>query len=169
MRMILRSHVYSSLLGLGLLAGAPAGSADSIEDIGACAKVSDAVARLACFDELAERVQRAELAVDPGVAVAADEPGEAALPEHLGGADFEEQADNFETHHQGTMTKCQQARDGRWYFWFNNGQVWKQSNINRQRFRECSYLATISRDAFGYKMVIDENGKQRSVRVSRVK
>ena len=169
MKMIHSSHVFPALLGLGLLAGGPAWSAESIADIKACAEVTDADARLACFDELAERVQHEELSVDPASAVAAEEPEEASLPEHLGGADFEEQSDNFETHHQGSIIECQQGRDGRWYFRFSNGQVWRQSNLDRRRFKECSFLATISRDAFGNKMVIEVQGKQKTIRVSRVK
>ena len=169
MKMIHRSYVYTALLGVGLLAVGPAWSAESIADIRACAAVRDADARLACFDELAERVQHEELAVDSTSAVAAEESGEDSLPEHLGGAEFEEQSDNFETHHQGTITECQQGRDGRWYFVFSNGQVWRQSNLGRLRFKECNYLATISRDGFGYKMVIDVKGKQKQIRVSRVK
>ena len=169
MKMIHRSHVFPALLGLGLLAGGPAWSAEPIADIKACAEVTDADARLACFDELAERVQHEELAVDPASAVTAEEPEEGSLPEHLGGADFEEQSDNFETHHQGMITECQQGRDGRWYFRLSNGQVWKQSNLDRRRFKECSFPATFSRDGFGYKMVIEVQGKQRTIRVSRVK
>jgi len=169
MKMIHRSHVFPALLGLGLLAGGPAWSAEPIADIRACAAVTDADARLACFDELAERVQHEELAVDPAPAVAAEEPEEASLPEYLGGADFEEQSDDFVTHHQGTVTGCQQGRDGRWYFIFSNGQVWRQSNVERRRFKECNFLATISRDGFGYKMAIEVQGKQETIRVARFK
>jgi hypothetical protein len=169
MKLIHRSQVVPALLGLGLLASGPAWSEGSIADIKACAEVTDAGARLVCFDELAERVQHEEPAVDPAPAVAAEEPEEASLPEHLGGADFEEQSDNFKTHHQGTITECQQDRDGRWYFRFSNGQVWKQSNLNRLRFKECNFLATISRDGFGHKMVIEVQGKKKTIRRSRVK
>jgi hypothetical protein len=173
MKMIHRGHVHTALLGLGLLAGGPAWSAEPMADIKACAAVRDADSRLACFDELAERVQYEELAADSASAVVAEESGEesgeASLPKHLGGAEFEEQSDDFETHHQGTITECQQGRDGRWYFVFSNGQVWRQSNLDRLRFKECNFLATISRDGFGYKMLIDVKGKQKQVRVSRVK
>ena len=169
MTIIHRSHVFSTLLGLGLLAGGPAWSAESIADIKACAEVTDADARLACFDELAERLQNEEPAVDPATAAATEEPEEASLPDHLGGADFEEQSENFETHHQGTITECKKGRDDRWYFVFSNGQVWKQSNKERRRFKDCNFPATISRDGFGYKMAIEVQGKQQTVRVSRVK
>ena len=167
--MIHRNHVFIALLGLGLLAGGPAWSAEPIAEIKACAEVTDADARLACFDELAARVQREEPAVDPTPAVAAEKPEEASLPEHLGGTEFEEQSDNFETHHQGTITECQKGRDERWYFIFSNGQVWKQSNKERRRFKDCNFQATISRDGFGYKMEMDMQGKQQTVRVSRVR
>lgn len=169
MKMIHRSHVFPALLGLGLLAGDPAWPAEPIVDIRACAAVTDADARLACFDELAERMQRGELTVDPAPAVAAEEPEEASLPEYLGGAEFEEQSDSFIARHQGMVTECQQGRDGRWYFIFNNGQVWRQSNLERRRLKECNFLAKISRDGFGYKMAIEVQGKQQTIRVSRVK
>jgi hypothetical protein len=169
MNRIHRSLVFPVLLALGLMAGGPVWSAEPIAEIKACAEVTEAGARLACFDELAARVRHAEPAVDTTSSVAVEEPGEASLPEHLGGAEFEEQADNFETHHQGLITECQKGRDGRWYFRFSNGQVWKQSNLERRRFKECSFLATISRDGFGYKMAIDVQGQQKTIRVSRVK
>jgi hypothetical protein len=169
MNIVHRSRVFPALLGIGLLAGGPAWSADPIADIKACADVTDADARLACFDELAERVQPEALAVAPASAVVAEEPEEASIPEHLGGADFEEQTDNFETHHQGMITGCQKGRDERWYFRFSNGQVWRQSNVGRQRFKECNFEATISQDGFGYKMVIEVKGKQKTIRISRVK
>ncbi len=169
MKTIHRSHLIPALLGLGLLAGGPAWSADPIADIRTCAGVTDDDARLACFDELAQRVQHEEPPVAPTAAAATEKPEEASLPEHLGGAEFEEQSENFETEHQGTITECQQGRDGRWYFEFSNGQVWKQSNLERQRFRECSMPATISRDGFGYKMAIEVKGKEKTIRVSRVR
>lgn len=169
MTMIHRSHVFPVLLGLGLLAAGPAWSVEPIAEIRACAEVTDGDARLACFDALAERVQLEEPAVDPASGVAAEEPRGSSLPEYLGGAEFEEQSEYFETHHQGTITECQQARDGRWYFRFDNGQVWRQTNLSRQRFKDCSFLAKISRDAFGYKMEIEVNGRQKTIRVARVK
>ena len=169
MKKIHRSHFFPALLGFGLLAGGPAWSADPIADIRSCAEVTDADARLACFDELAERVQREGPAAEPAPAVAAEKPEEASLPEHLGGADFEEQTENYKTEHQGTVTECKKGRDERWYFVFSNGQVWKQSNKERRRFKDCNFPATISRDGFGYKMKIEVQGKEQTVRVSRVK
>ena len=174
MKLIHCSHVFPALLGLGLLASGPACSAETLADIKACAEVTDADARLACFDELAARVQHEEpaIAAEPAVAAApaaAEEPEEDALPDHLGGADFEEQAEDFKTHHQGTITECWHGRDNRWYFRFSNGQIWRQSNADRLRLKECNFPATISRDGFGYKMRIEVQGREKTVRVGRVK
>jgi len=47
------------------------------------------------------------------------------------------------------------------------GQVWKQKNEPRQRYKECDFSVTITKDVFGYKMQIDGEGKQ--IRIGRIR
>ena len=66
--------------------------------------------------------------------------------------------------YRGHVRSCGQLSDDRWYFVFDNEQLWKQSGAGRYRFRECDFDVTITKDFFGYKMKID-GGK--TLRVKR--
>jgi hypothetical protein len=71
-----------------------------------------------------------------------------------------------ESKFRGTVTKCSKGPTGKWYFYFQNGQVWQQRDDDRLRFKDCNFDVTISKDFFGYKMQIEgESGKTRIARV----
>lgn len=66
------------------------------------------------------------------------------------------------------VSKCtENPQSGQYYFYFDNGQVWKQSKYRKLRWRECEFDVTIEKSAFGYDMYIPE--KDRTIRVSRVR
>ena len=65
------------------------------------------------------------------------------------------------------VTSCQKNSSGRVFFFFENGQIWKQTDYSRIRYRECDFDVILTRDSFGYKMKVV--GKKSSYRVSRVK
>jgi len=88
-----------------------------------------------------------------------------SLPDHLGGTVFEKESAQGKFDYRGLVTSCKKGSDGRWYFFFESGQVWKQSNKSRRRFKECYYSVTITRDGFGYKMQID--GESSKIRIAR--
>jgi len=91
------------------------------------------------------------------------------LPDDLGGSSFEKAAEEKTGKAPaptGHVRKCRKTNNDMWYFYFDNGQQWKQSGQGSYRFKECDFYATISKDRFGYKMKI-EGGK--TVRVKRVK
>ena len=90
-----------------------------------------------------------------------------SLPDHLGGTSFEKKSESGEFKHSGLVTSCKKGADSRYYFFFESGQVWRQSNIGRHRFKDCNFVVTIRRDAFGYKMQID--GETSKIRVARRK
>jgi len=159
-------------------AGIPAGVAhagDAVEGLRACAAVADRDARLGCYDDLgkrlleeapAENMSSANIAREPeaaeAVTTAAVTP---SLPDDLGGTAFEKESDKPEN--KGRVTSCKRGADNRWYFFFDNEQVWKESNTGRYRFKNCDFFATISRDGFGYQM--QQEGKTRKIRVKRVR
>lgn len=154
------------LLGTMVVSPGAAQAVDAIAEIEACASIKDGDARLACFDELGERVRKQEPAqpvVDPPVQEAAAEtesPGMTnaqPLPDELGKAETAQ--------YVGLITSCRQGGSGTWYFFFDNGQVWKEVNKRNRRFKDCNSRVTITKDAFGYKMQID--GVKRTVRVQR--
>ena len=165
---------------------------DPVKALGVCAKMTDRDARLACYDELGKSVLDEESAAEqtpqevgvetvaagasavteatgPTIATAPEEGATdiPSLPDNLGGTSFERGSEEGAFKHRGLVTSCQIGADGRWFFFFENGQIWKQSNRSRQRFKECHFFVTITRDGFGYKMQID--GKTSKIRVARKK
>ena len=160
-----RSNTATFILLIAVLATpGVAQTMDPVEELKTCAQVPDAAARLACFDDLGERVLRdaptdedssPEETAQPaaGTPVAAAQ----ALPEDLGRASTAE--------YVGLVTSCRQGGRGDWYFFFDNGQVWKQVNSGGRRFKECNFDATITKDGFGFKMRIES--LDRTIRVKR--
>lgn len=66
----------------------------------------------------------------------------------------------------GVLTDCRKSYSGAYLFYFENGQIWKQVDSRRKRFKNCDRSVTIVRDSFGYKMLIDSDDY---VRVRRLK
>jgi len=156
----------------------PAGithAADAVQALRACAKVADPDARLTCYDDLGKHLLEEESAeemssANDGIQAAAPETVATAeappsLPDNLGGPAFEKESGTPQN--KGRVTSCQKGADKRWYFFFDNEQVWKESNTGRYRFKDCNFLATISRDGFGYRM--QQEGETRRIRVTRVR
>jgi hypothetical protein len=140
-------------------------SVDTVEELEVCARMTDQDARLACFDNLGERVIQEESAdkkpkqeeMTQPEAVTATATNTQPLPDDLG------TPNNIQ--YSGLVTSCQQGQYGDWYFIFDNGQIWKESNKRNLRFKECNFNVTIKKDSFGYKMQID--GEEKTIRVSR--
>ncbi len=156
------------------------------EELRDCAKVSDRYARLACYDSLSESLlgeqtneevsmqevpmqeaprqeaPRQEAPTQEAVAepetVVASEPETQPLPDDFGKSDSN-------VTYSGMITACRQGHYGDWYFVFDNGQVWKETNNRRLRFKECNFKAKISKDGFGYRLTIE--GEEKTYRVRR--
>ena len=140
-------------------------SVDAIEELRICAGLADQEARLACFDDLSERVLQEETAdksptqektVRPEAETATPRVAQ-PLPDELGNA--------AEIEYVGLITSCKKGHYGDWFFFFDNGQVWKEVKKRNRRFKECNFNVTITKDAFGYKMRIE--GEDRTIRVRR--
>ena len=152
-----------------------------------CAAISEADARLVCYDALApvlvgERGEStaAAPAAAPVVAaaavpaaasvVSADElpAAPAPLTDEVGKERIEPKDADERERFAGRVESCQESvQSGQTYFMFENGQVWKQSNYRRLGYRSCEFDVEISKGALGYDMYIPS--KDRSVRVARVK
>lgn len=130
-------------------------ASDPVEELKSCARIGEPEERYACYDDLGRRLLEDEAPKTP------------ALPDEIGGAAFEERSGAPHKEDRGLVTSCKKGGDGRWYFYFDNGQVWKESNTGRHRFRNCEFIASVYRDGFGYKMRIEENDK--NIRVSRIR
>lgn len=80
------------------------------------------------------------------------------LPAELGGKNFNNTSDGNEGRRElsakGKVTSCKKAINGKWFFIFDNGPVWKHVGSSRRNYRECNFLATIERDGIGFKMTV---------------
>ena len=140
-------------------------SVDAVEELKVFARMADQDARFACFDNLGKRVLREEPADNKPKqektaqpeAVTATATNAQPLPDDFGSSKS--------IQYSGLITSCKKGHSGNWYFIFDNGQVWKEVNRRNLRFKECNFNATITNDAFGYKMQID--GVERTIRVRR--
>lgn len=154
---------------------------DPLEEIKVCARIGSTAKRVECYETLGQRALQAEAAsVDPagqsgmpppGPAEAAETPVAAAqtvgkMTDDLGGPEFEKRAGKAMPTFAGVVTSCKKGAYGKYYFYFDNGQIWKQSGAERLRFRECRFNVTIAKDFGGYVMRIE--GRKGRVRIARV-
>ncbi len=151
------------VLGLGLPLSALA--LDALEELRSCARISADGDRISCFEELGKRALEtdAEPLSPPAASVASAAP--VAMPDDLGGEEFVKKKEENPVEGRGRVMKCTQAVDKKWFYHFENGQVWKQVDSRRRRHRECDFDVTIVKDGFGYKMQID--GEKGKIRISR--
>jgi hypothetical protein len=122
--------------------------------IQSCGSVEDPQARLRCYDDVAKETRAVEAA--SAEETLSQAPVEQAQP-------AEEEGDVT----TAVVIRCEQGPDGKYFFFFSNGQVWKQVKAGRERYKECDFNVTITRDWFGYKML--REGEQRRIRISLVK
>jgi len=158
-----------------------------------CRAIKDDAARLACYDKqgptagietgsttpatddapaVAQQMPKpAETppppnAVDTATVAAAPAPRE--LTDEIGRENLgEPEATEEKLSVRGRVTSCRKDLGGKYVFYFDNGQVWRQKDNLRLRWRDCAFDVTISEDFFGYKMQPD--GDQKTVRIAREK
>ena len=162
---MLRTGTTIIILGtIALTVSAEVHAQDS-SDIAGCAELENTDARLACYDEVTGRGSSSEEeSVAPARSSEAVPLTQDVGEEQLDGKDKPDQAPEEFT---GQVTDCRKQADGRRYFYFANGQVWKESNSGRNRFNDCDFEATITKDGFGYRMQVDGEGKK--IRIGRVR
>jgi hypothetical protein len=98
------------------------------------------------------------------IAVATTSPEADRMPDNLGKVDRKEGKEKKT--YRGHVQSCGQMFDNKWYFVFDNGQVWKQSSRGSYKFEKCDFDVSITKDFFSYKMKID-GGKSLRVRRER--
>ena len=168
---------------------------DILENLKSCAQTQDQTTRIACYEELGQRVlsdeagtiseggdphskvnqqttsdknpnsQAAPSVADAGKADSSNT--DSALPNHIGGAKFSEQ-DGIETPtYRAFVKSCQQGVDKRWFYILENGQIWKQVDRRKIRHKQkkCGFHATISKGRFGFQLQVD--GEERRISVNR--
>lgn len=160
-----------SLFSVALLIAtfSPAANAlDALEELKVCARLSDANERHECYEALGQRALATEaeapMVTRPETA-GAPAPVAESLPADLGGRVFANKDGEDPVEGRGRVTQCTLAVDKKWFYHFENGQVWKQVDSRRRRHSDCDFMVTIIKDGFGYKMQID--GEKSKIRINR--
>lgn len=183
-------RVPGSLLTLmaGCVLSFTASAETSIEEkLQQCRALEDQAVRLACYDEVASRKPDAEPATptvvetdtaaeqsseetDSVTAVAVEvAPTQTVEDERLATLGQEQVGvkKSEELELQARVVRCEKDGFRRYFFYFENGQVWKQKSDRRLSYKECDFNITITKDVFGYKMLPE--GETRRIRIARVK
>ncbi|MFQ3248177.1 MAG: hypothetical protein ACI9SP_004838, partial [Arenicella sp.] len=121
-----------------------------------CATIQKDATRLRCYDSLSTEMVKQK----------SEKPELEQLPEDIGGGKFDT-SQREEELSRGLVVSCKKSLDKKWFFIFDNGQVWKQVNADNRRYnyKGCNFYVTVKKDGFGYKMQID--GKGREIRIKR--
>ena len=164
LRVLARHTLIASMLFLSAL---PLSHADptSSDSLHACSAIDDASVRLACYDEAVGRPA-------PAVNTTATPPPETLAEKTLDDIGAETLPDTSRSEDEelavrARVTGCKKDERKKYMFFFENGQVWRQSSDKRVYFKDCNFEVTISKDFFGYKMLRD--GDKGRIRISRVK
>jgi hypothetical protein len=112
-------------------------------------------------------IDDAAAAAPAQAAAAPAEQAPAQLTDEFGAERLEGRSGGQEISVRATVTGCRQDASDRYYFYFDNGQVWKQKDSRRLHYRQCEFDVTISRDFFGYKMQLD--GDDKTTRIDRIR
>ena len=144
-----------------LLSAGADGRGQEADDLARCNSIDDAGERLACYDAASGRnAEERPVAAEPEVSALSDDIGQEQITQG-------DRPDDESTLVRGTVTNCQRDASGRYYFYFENGQVWKQKDERKLRHRSCSFDVLITRDFFGYRMQVV--GEENEIRISRVR
>ncbi len=151
---------------------------EAADRLKACATIAEAAARFACYEALGKET----LAEEPSaVATPAAGSTEAATTAAATGAAVTTAAVPATTaptnvpingvepteEYRVAVSSCRLLNAGDTYFTLANGEVWKRTGGQKVREGECVFSATLRKDFFGYKMIIDDD--KGTVRVKRVK
>lgn len=124
-----------------------------------CSAIKKNKKRLQCFDQLSSKFVAAPEKQNPQPQATEESK---KIPDSLGGADFSK--GKQPKSYIGKVTSCKTSNDRRWFYFFDNGQIWKQVDGRRIRHKTCEFDATIRKDGLGYVMYF---GEGRKVRIKR--
>lgn len=152
------------------------GDTVAMQDIRECRQINDAEIRLACYDRLGEPMtSRPDTAAEQAaqeVPSVMDEPSVQATEQDTRYRELTEDVGlpkEFEENQVilATVARCGEANNRKFYFYFDNGQIWKYVGGKKLRYKDCNTRASLQEDRFGYTLQLD--GDSRSMRVERVK
>jgi len=155
-----------------------------VQDFLTCSDIIQESVRLACYDKVSDTFRQEPVAEVAPVEVQKEVPREAAdipefaaaskvearvvpLTDDVGLSALERDAAEEPQIIRATVTECRRDPRGKYNFYFDNGQVWKQSDASRHKYEDCDFSVTITKDSFGFRMLPD--GETRRIRISRIK
>jgi hypothetical protein len=162
-----------SILALLCTSPTQASNGEIAEQFKSCARIQQDADRITCYEQLGkwvlgdEALASVETSATPAEVdvITAEVPIEGVLPDSLGGGDFSDKAGIKVKTNRGRVSSCKKASDRKWFYIFDNGQVWKQVDRRKRHYKNCDFFVTVSKDSFGYTMVID--GKDSKIRIDR--
>lgn len=182
----MKSLNIKSTLNLGVLSisvllyasTSQASDNEIVDQLKSCARMGQDSNRIDCYEQLGKSVinddtrSPVNIANTPSQteAIQAEaiqtKPAQTdVLPDNLGGGDFSDKTEAKVESNRGHVTSCQKASDRKWFYIFENGQAWKQVDSRKRHHKNCDFMVTITKDSFGYKMVID--GQDSKIRIDR--
>ena len=174
-------------INLGLVTGAVAlllttpghaqDKSDTAEGIEQCRTISDTSARLACYDGIGRSEAappapapeaRQDATPDPGPLdqpsqVASENTAYGELTDNVG---LPKSADEYKPI-PVTVVRCARSNNRKWYFYFDNGQVWQYLGTRALRYRGCNTPGLLVEDGMGFALKMD--GDTAKHRVKRIK
>ncbi len=160
-----------------------ADSAQTIDELKRCAKITEQDNRIDCYEALGQRVlledkpgeapavAKPAVAVSTGTAAVVTPSNKEKSVDTMGGYKFDEKTSDSSESNDDTydtrVIQCQKDSGGSWYFKFENGQVWKQVDRRILNFQGCDFAVTVIDGGFGYSMKVD--GRKGNIRISRRK
>jgi hypothetical protein len=139
-----------------------------------CREFTDAEARLACYDRIGEPVsgnhertessQEPEAEPHPSMIGAKSEDSEyGALGDDTGLPNEAEASKPILV----TVSRCGEAANFNFYFYLDNGQVWRYTGAKQLRYRSCDGVAILVEDRLGFTLQME--GDSARLRVKRIK
>jgi hypothetical protein len=191
MKQVLSGAVAGASLVLFAFPLAAQDANDSVLQLDQCRQYTDAEERLACYDEIGKQAAPAEPMTDepetpetvaPAAAAAAEAEATAApagappddvLQAAEQSSEEAEAADEFGLPKEdddyasmsATVVRCQES-NYKYYFYLDNGQVWRYLGNKRLRYKDCNSPAQLNEDGLGFKLQMDG---EPSLRVKRIK
>ncbi len=176
MKKVLWGTSASTVLLLISFALSAEDSSVSMQQLQQCREYTDIEERLACFDNIGKQTSVAEAEADAEITnvaaaavIAAEvEPTTDAATQSLDSSeDFglpknEEELDSI----HANVSRCGVANDRKFYFYLDNGQVWRYIGGKRLRYKDCDSPAILKEDSMGYELKLEGKG---GLRVQRVK
>lgn len=129
-----------------------------MQELERCRTISDNDGRLGCYDEIGKAPP-----ADPTETDIIDAVRYKELTDDIGLSGSEEDNKTYLV----TLSSCGVASNLKFYFYFDNGQVWRYVGGKKLRYRDCSHTGKVTEDRFGYFLQID--GETRTLRIDRVK